>query len=373
MNIVINAFSARLGGGQTYLLNLLAHLPDDQHMKIYIFAPASLALPDDARIVRCATRWPTTNPLLRAIWEALILPRTLVRLRCQLLFCPGGIIATRLPAHCRSATMFRNMLPFDPQALARMPWGLQRLRNVIIRRAMLRSMAGADLTIFISTYARGVIEALIRPPLALTIPHGISPAFRSSARELARPPALPASEYILYVSRFDVYKHQLEVVTAYAMLPQALRQRFKLLLVGESHATLEQPVRALIAARGLEREVIVFGPAKYAELPAFYRHATLNLFASSCENCPNILLEAMGAGRAVLSSSVMPMPEFGADAALYCSPTDPDSIRQGLETLLADEPLRAALGHAAARRSAAFGWEQTARLTWGALLALGAR
>ena len=38
MNIIINAFSARLGGGQTYLINLLNNLPVDQDVKIGIFA-----------------------------------------------------------------------------------------------------------------------------------------------------------------------------------------------------------------------------------------------------------------------------------------------------------------------------------------------
>ena len=59
MKIVINAFSARLGGGQTYLRQLLTRLPDDAGLEITLFAPKSLILPDDPRIVRGETRWPT--------------------------------------------------------------------------------------------------------------------------------------------------------------------------------------------------------------------------------------------------------------------------------------------------------------------------
>ena len=77
MKIVINALSARLGGGQTYVKNLLAHLPEREDLEIHVFAPPSLALPNDSRIVRRTTRWPTENPILRTLWEVIALPRFL--------------------------------------------------------------------------------------------------------------------------------------------------------------------------------------------------------------------------------------------------------------------------------------------------------
>ena len=72
MKVVINALSARLGGGQTYLRNLLRHLPDRQDLEVHVFAPASLVLPSDARIRRRLTRWPTENPFLRTVWEFVV-------------------------------------------------------------------------------------------------------------------------------------------------------------------------------------------------------------------------------------------------------------------------------------------------------------
>ena len=103
----------------------------------------------------------------------LVLPGILTRERADMLFCPGGLISTRTPAGCRTVTMFRNMIPFDQRARRAMPLGLQRLRNWMLERLMLTSMAKADLTIFISDFARHVIEARIRMREALTIPHGI--------------------------------------------------------------------------------------------------------------------------------------------------------------------------------------------------------
>lgn len=364
MKIVINALSARLGGGQTYLKNLLAHLPDQVDLDILVYAPAALRLPEDKRIRRCTTYWPTENPLLRTLWEKVALPRILSKENAQILFCPGGVIATTVPIGCKTVTMFRNMIPFDPVALARIPLGLQKIRNFILKRVMLRSMTNADLTIFISNHARRVIEVLTQVRNPITIPHGISAAFRTHGQTLERPAWLPTGEYLLYVSRFDVYKHQFEVASAFAALPWELASRYKLLLVGEVDAVLATRVTDLADKKALKDQIRVVGPIPYADLPAAYHHATVNLFASSCENCPNILLEALGAGRPVLSSDVMPMPEFGVDAVGYFSPTDPSSICDAMVRVLTDESHRNKLAMASARRSADFDWVNTSRTTW---------
>ena len=370
MKIVINALSARLGGGQTYLKNLMAHLPPNLDLDILIFAPPTLRLPEDKRIRRGRTFWPVVNPILRTFWEIFVFPRILAKERAQVLFCPGGVVATRVPKGCKTVTMFRNMIPFDPVALARLPPGLQKIRNFILKGVMLRSMAKADLTIFISRHARQIIETLIPVRNPVTIPHGISAAFRTHSHVLKRPAWLPTSEYLLYVSRFDVYKHQFEVATAFAALPSDLTSRYKLLLVGEPDQVLVHQVTELAQKMGLEDQILVVGPVAYSDLPAAYHHATVNLFASSCENCPNILLEALGAGRPVLSSDVMPMPEIGVDAVGYFSPTDPKSICDALVRVLTDETRSNELAVAAARRSVDFDWAATSRKTWQHITAL---
>lgn len=370
MKVVVNALSARLGGGQTYLRNLLSHIPDTPNLEIIIFAPDDLVPQADRRIRCLQAGWPTENPYFRSIWERLLLPAFLRREGADVLFCPGGVVGTPVPKNCKIVTMFRNMIPFDERVRQSVPWGLQRLRNWILYRLMLGSMARADLTIFISDYARRVIESLVQIPHPITIPHGVGEAFRTHNQKPPRPAALPEGEYLLYVSRFDVYKHHYEVVTAYASLPLPLQERFALVLVGEADSPEAVRVQALIARLGLKGRVHMVGGIPYRELPAFYRHAKLMLFASSCENCPNILLEALGSGRPVLSSNVMPMPEFGGDAVQYFSPFDPDDIRRAIENVLSDDAYARRLAAAAAERSLCYDWQRTAEMTWCSILGL---
>jgi len=115
MKIIINAFSARRGGGQTYLLNLLRHLDDCTGMEIFVLAPNSLQLPTHPAVTRLAVNWPTDNPLLRIMWERFLLPKMLKKMDADLLFCPGGLVNTRVPKGCKTVTMFRNMIPFDKE------------------------------------------------------------------------------------------------------------------------------------------------------------------------------------------------------------------------------------------------------------------
>ena len=105
----------------------------------------------------------------------------------------------------------------------------------------------------------------------------------------------------------------------------------------------------------------------YDTLPAVYHGAVANIFASSCENCPNILLEALAAGRPVLCSDYQPMPEFAGDAALYFDPYNPQSLATRLCEVLDDPRLSAELGRRSRERSAEFQWKQSAEATWQAL------
>lgn len=370
MKIVINAYSARVGGGQTYLKNILAHLPTQGGLQILVFAPTSLELPTLPQVKRVQSRWPTTNPLLRAIWERWALPRFLRRERADVLFCPGGVVGTRVPAGCKVVTMFRNMIPFDAELLGRMPWGLQRLRNVILRRILLRSMVSADLTIFISDHTRGLIERMARIPNPVTIPHGISEAFRTAGKDLPRPKTAPEGPYLLYVSRFDIYKHHRAVVRAFAALPEELRNGLSLVFLGETDMPEAEPVAKLVKDLALQDQVLMPGAVPYDSLPAWYLHAHAILFASSCENCPNILLESMGSGRPVLSSNALPMPEFGGEGLIYFSPFDDKDIAGAISRVLGDKECAKKVANAAMLRSGRYDWKLTAEETWSRIFAV---
>jgi len=262
------------------------------------------------------------------------------------------------------------MLPFDKSELASSGDALLRLKNFFLRRAMLRSMASADLVIFISNYAKGIIEDHIVVKNSVTIPHGVGERFFVSNVKLPRPDLSFSEDYILYVSRFEFYKRHLEVVKAYSLLGDELKAKYKLVLVGGSDGGVAAAVRNYIDEHCLGGFVILLGDYPYEKLPALYKHSSLFVFASACENCPNILLEAMGAGVPVLCSDYDPMPEFGGSAVTYISPDDPEGLARQIETSLSDKEELVKRSLDVAAHSQRYKWEDTARYTWNAIFGM---
>lgn len=367
--VLISALSARRGGGQTYLINLLQHMDLADFAEISVLAPDGLPLPQHPKLRRLPAPPLSGNPLVRAAWECGRLPALVRRLSVDVLFVPGGLLLARPPPGCRSATMFRNMLPFDAQIRTRYPPGWQRLRNWILQRAILRSLRTADLVIFVSEHARQFMQRSALLSRVVTIPHGLGDAFRAAAPP-RRSHWAPGGEYLLYVSPFEVHKSHLEVVRAYHLLSQHRLTGETLVLAGFNETHWGRQARREVERLGLAGKVLMPGEVPYADLPALYAHAKVNLFASECESFSNILVEALGSGRPLLAADRPAMREVAGTAPRYFEPGDPRTLTDALQDILDDTSLLAAMAQAAATEAARYSWKTTAEATWRALSSL---
>lgn len=372
MRILVNGFSARLGGGQTYLLNLLRRVPQHAGWKVFLLCPDNLDLTSlPGNVERVESDFKLDNPFRRAIWERFNLGKLASKLDADLLFCPGGLLPPGpLPAKLKTAVTFQNMLPFDMAQRKRYPLGYRRLRDWLLEWGLSSAMRKADLVIFISRFAQEVILAKLDHLAGriVVIPHGIDSRFFPDAHNpLPLPAGVPTGEYFLYVSFIDHYKSQIEVVRAFAQARQLSKTPASLLLVGAENPPYGEALRREISSLKLGDVVKVMGNLPHHDLPTLYQHARINLFASCTENCPNILLEMMASGRPALVSDRGPMPEFGGQTVTYF---DPENVGQLVEcwiSLLSDPERGTRLAGAAMERVSAMGWEKTASTTWDAM------
>lgn len=367
--IVVDGLSALQGGGQTYLLNLFRFFPAEFSRKVRVIAliPYGVhSLRVGSEIHYVESRWASSSLLGRLLWCRFVLPRRMRAWNADLLYCPGGFISAF--GEWQTAVAFRSMLPFSPEERRRHSLGYIRFRLALLRWIQASSFKKADLVVFISQFAESVIDILVgaRRGQSVVIPHGIGAMFRA-AEGVSSGLGLP-HKYVAYVSILDAYKAQMDVVRAWGLLRKLRLTEEKLLLVGGATRAYGSKVRQLIAELGLQDEVLLLGNIAYELLPQVYRGAIVNLFASSCENCPNILLEALSAGRAVLCSDYQPMPEFGGNAALYFDPYDPERLAQLLKEMLDDPAKRETYGALSLKRAESFQWEVSAARTWVALL-----
>ena len=98
-----------------------------------------------------------------------------------------------------------------------------------------------------------------------------------------------------------------------------------------------------------------------ARLRELYETSSIFVFPSEGENFPVVLLEAMAAGLAIITTEETGCAEVVGDAALLVPSRDAAAIRSALERLLSDEPLRRRLGDAARKRlEERFSWASVA-------------
>ncbi len=375
MIVGVDASNLGPGGSMTHLTNLLAAAQPAEHdiERIVVWGgSANLArLPERAWLDKVAVSALDGGLPRRLVWQRFRLP-ALARAACDVLFVPGG--NARPGGFHPLVTMSRNMLPFEWRELRRYGVSPMSLRLLLLRFGQSRTFAHADGLIFLTEYAREAVGRVARLPARVTvIPHGVEERFRIAPRE-QRPLESYSMERplrALYVSIIDVYKHQWHVARAVHALRRA-GLPIAIDFVGPAYPPALGRFQATLRELDPQGEGLRYlGAAPFQKLHALHEQADLFVFASSCENMPNVLLEGMAAGLPIACSKRGPMPEVLGDAGVCFDPERPDEIAAALRRLAENPALRQRLAAAAAERARRFSWERCARETLAFIAATG--
>jgi glycosyltransferase involved in cell wall biosynthesis len=362
MKIAIDASNLLDGGGRTHLTELLGAIDParDGPLEVHVWGPASTLdkLADRPWLQRHAIDASGLGQFARWRWRRTRLPQEVAHIGADVLFSPGGLIAS---VSCPCVTMSRNMLPFDPLERARYGYSPIGLRLRLLHLLQRRAFRQADGLIFLSAYARTAVLAdtgALRARIAV-IPHGVSPRFRARAAAAVTP--TPSRDFSwLYVSIIDLYKHQDHVATAVLDLVER-GHRMTLDLVGRAYPPALRTLQSVLDTRDANGQIVRYlGEVPYAELHRRYEAADGFVFASTCENLPNILREALASGMPCAVSNAGVMPEVAGDAAVYFTATDPTDIARALLQLSSDATLRADLSARAIDRARDWSWDKCA-------------
>lgn len=302
--------------------------------------------------------------LFRLFWQRFRLKKLAQQTGCDVLYVLSGSDASGFKP---MVTISQNLLPFEWREMRRFGWSLYTLKFLLLRWTQTRSFRKANGLIFLTEYARNAVVKVTGPLRGknVIIPHGISPRFSQPPRTQRLTNEFDHTQpcRVLYVSVIDVYKHQWQVAIAVAQLRSA-GVPIILELIGPPARSISKLNETLnrIDANG---EFIKYrGAVPHEELHEFYQAADICLFASSCENMPNILLEGMAAGLPMACSSMGPMPEVLGDAGVYFNPEDPNDIARALSKLIESSDLRVKLAQAAFERAQQYTWKQSADKTF---------
>lgn len=365
--IGIDASNIRAGGGITHIQQLLVAMAPDKSVidRIIVYGgSASLGrLPERDWLQKSHVSLLDRSLIFRVFWQQCILPGVLIRDACNVLFSPGGTLPFRLSLP--GVTMSQNMLPFEPKEMGRFGLGsLMWFKLKVLRWIQSRSMRRAQGLIFLTKYAQQEVLKVIGPcRAAITcIPHGIEERFFQSLRN-AR--AINTFTWglpfrFLYVSIVDVYKHQWQIASAIWRLRQ---KGFPVVVdfIGPANHKALEFLKQVQKELDPDNEFIFYkGPVPFEELHSAYHDADAFVFGSSCENLPNILLEAMASSLAIASSDRGPMPEVLGDSGVYFDPENETSIVNSLERVIKNTSLRNQMAEGAFLRAKGFSWRQCA-------------
>ena len=144
---------------------------------------------------------------------------------------------------------------------------------------------------------------------------------------------------LVYVSSVHIYKNQCNVIKAVSKL-RGLGYPITISIVGKIiYRPYGKKMLDEIEKQDSEREFIEYiSNIPYKEMPHKYLQYDGVVFASSCENMPNILIEAMGSGKPIVCSNKGPMPEFLKDGGYYFDPNSVESIITSIKEMIKSTP-----------------------------------
>ena len=357
MRVLVNVVSAVAGGGVTYILELLKGLPaaapDDEFVFVFhedLALPVLPAFPN-LRIRRVRPRWPGFAG--RYGWENTELIALVREIRADVVFFPGNILPVR-SVGARSGVMVQNVAPLTPRVrrdLFRYEGWAEGLRMLMLQALTHDAVRRADQVISLSQATRALVARRCGGRDSAVLYHGIGERFHPGA---ARPGGAPPGPYFLYVSNIYVYK-------GLEYLVQALRVDPGLppvVVVGKTfNQGYRRAMERLAERDGVGHRLIFQDHVAHQDLPGWYAHAEALVYPSWCENCPNILMEAMGCGCPVVGMWIGPMPEICGPGGIFVPAFDGWHLAKGMRHVLAPG-IRDRLGRAGRGRAAQFTWER---------------
>ena len=145
----------------------------------------------------------------------------------------------------------------------------------------------------------------------------------------------PDEEIVLYVGRMDIRKGLRELIEAAATLRER-RPKLRCYLVGDGSD--EPLLRETIAAHNAADTVRLMPPCRTDGVAQWMAAADLVTLPSYMEGCPNVVIEALAAGRPVVATNVGGIPELMDDASgRLVPPRDAVALAAALDTVLSQQ------------------------------------
>lgn len=165
--------------------------------------------------------------------------------------------------------------------------------------------------------------------------------------------------YFLFVGTLEPRKNLVRLLHAYCKLSELIRDKVLFVIAG-AKGWGGVDIARTIDKLGLKNHVRLLGYVGETTLSELYANCLFLAMPSLYEGFGLPIVEAMSYGKPVVTSNNSSMPEVAGDAGIFVDPLDTDSIRDGLEKMIAEKPLRNKLASRAKENAARFNWDTSA-------------
>ena len=374
-SIGIDAVNISGGGGLTHLREIINAIDFDYYpeLKFVIWGRKSVlkVLRSHPNIEKNIVTKPYTGIFSRLCWQVYGLSLELKKAKSDVLFAPGG---THISMFKPAVVLSQNLLPFQISEALRFGFSLQIFKTITLTFVQSISFRRSEGMIFLSLFAQKTVQKFTGNLMAksVVIPHGIDFRFRNlkMAKEL-----FPYKKVdLLYVSTIDHYKHQSKIIKYTWFLRNKTGWNLKLKFIGSARPSALKEFETAIAFYDPDRLWIEYlGVINFDHMSDYYKETDIAIFASTCENLPNILIEKMASGIPIISTSVGPMPEVLKDAGLYFDIDNYESFSLAITRMVLDARLRGVCSERAKILSHEYNWKICADQTLQFLIGIASK
>lgn len=362
MKLIIDASNLRNGGGVTHIVEVLNSISDVHILfnEVEIFSnKTTLSKIRDRSWLKKINDQRLNKGLIDILkWRFFYFNPYLKKQKNVILFNPPGTYAGNFSPF---VVMSHNMLIWDKKERRRFgKFSTLNWKFILLNRIQKISFNKSSAIIFISNYAKDtILKQLSVIKTNEVIFHGINERFVQ----------FPKSEYtepleLLYTSNLIHYKHQVTLLKSLLLLHKE-GYKFKVNLVGGFHKDYKAQFYTEYDSDIAYKQFVKYhGKVDFEKIHDFYKKANGFIFASSCENMPNILIEAMSSGLPILCSNYAPMPEFlGEDHQFYFDPTSVQSTYENMKRFITSKELLES-AQKSFNKAKKYNWEKCANQTF---------
>jgi glycosyltransferase involved in cell wall biosynthesis len=372
LKIGIDASRNRSGGARAHIIGILSNIENlgDQIEEIHLWSYDDLlnSIPDYPWLKKHNNFYLNKSIIHQMWWQFFHLVKEAKRQQIDVfLNTDAGTLCTFSPA----VTMSRDMLSYEKGEMKRFGYSFQRLRLILLKFIQNYSLKRAAGVIFLTKYASDVIQKSCgKINNYQIINHGISENFRFSTEKWYKKDRIITPIKCIYVSNVSYYKHQDNVAKAISMLRNK-NYNITIDFIGGGEGKAQKQFEKLLFKLDNGKKFLTQKDfVKHSDLPGLLKNSDIFIYASSCENMPNTLIEGMCTNLPIACSNRGPMPEVLRDGGVYFDPENVFSIADSLEKLINDEELRFNLSDRAKFLSNEFSWVDCGIKTFNYLISI---